>query len=103
MEEILERKYLHRENPGHKEMTKLKDNRYQWQVSFSNLGTVNIFNKIIEENFPNLKKELPMNIQVAYKTCYPSYRNQNSKCIIKKKEKKKKNIKSTKGKWSSDL
>ena len=49
-------------------MTKLKDNRYQWQVSFSNLGTVNIFNKIIEENFPNLKKELPMNIQVAYKT-----------------------------------
>ena len=68
MEEILERKYLHRENPGHKEMTKLKDNRYQWQVSFSNLGTVNIFNKIIEEKFPNLKKELPMNIQVAYKT-----------------------------------
>jgi hypothetical protein len=24
---------------------------------------VNIFNKIIEENFPNLKKEMPMNIQ----------------------------------------
>jgi hypothetical protein len=23
---------------------------------------VNIFNKIIEENFPNLKKEMPMNI-----------------------------------------
>jgi hypothetical protein len=23
----------------------------------------NIFNKIIEENFPNLKKEMPMNIQ----------------------------------------
>ena len=49
-------------------MTKLKDNRYQWQVSFSNLGTVNIFNKIIEENFPNLKKEMPMNIQEAYRT-----------------------------------
>lgn len=31
-------------------------------------GSVNIFNKIIGENFPNLKKELPMNIQVAYKT-----------------------------------
>jgi hypothetical protein len=29
---------------------------------------VNIFNKIIEENFPNLKKELPMNIQEAYRT-----------------------------------
>jgi hypothetical protein len=26
---------------------------------------VNIFNKIIEENFPNLKKEMPMNIQEA--------------------------------------
>jgi hypothetical protein len=25
-------------------------------------GTVNIFNKIIEENFPNLKKEMPMKI-----------------------------------------
>jgi hypothetical protein len=26
---------------------------------------VNIFNKIIEENFPNLKKEMPTNIQEA--------------------------------------
>jgi hypothetical protein len=25
-------------------------------------GSVNIFNKIIEENFSNLKKETPMNI-----------------------------------------
>jgi hypothetical protein len=31
-------------------------------------GTINIFNKIIEENFPNLKKEMPMNTQEAYKT-----------------------------------
>ena len=29
---------------------------------------VNIFNKIIEENFPNLKKEMPMNIKDAYRT-----------------------------------
>jgi hypothetical protein len=29
-------------------------------------GPVNIINKIIEENFPNLKKEMPMNIQEAY-------------------------------------
>ena len=28
-------------------------------------GSANIFNKIIEENFPNLKKEMPMNIQEA--------------------------------------
>jgi hypothetical protein len=31
-------------------------------------GLVNIFNKIIEENFPNLNKEMPMNIQEAYRT-----------------------------------
>ena len=28
-------------------------------------GPANIFNKIIEEKFPNLKKEIPMNIQEA--------------------------------------
>ena len=28
-------------------------------------GQANIFNKIMEENFPNLKKEMPMNIQEA--------------------------------------
>ena len=31
-------------------------------------GPVNIFNKVIEENFPNLKKEMPMDIQEAYRT-----------------------------------
>jgi hypothetical protein len=31
-------------------------------------GPANIFNKIIKENFPNLKKEMPMNIQEAYRT-----------------------------------
>jgi hypothetical protein len=31
-------------------------------------GPINISNKIIEENFPNLKKEMPMNIQEAYRT-----------------------------------
>jgi hypothetical protein len=29
-------------------------------------GAVNIFNKIREENFPNLKKEMSMNIQEAH-------------------------------------
>ena len=29
-------------------------------------GLINIFNKIIEENFPNLKKEITMNIQKVY-------------------------------------
>jgi hypothetical protein len=31
-------------------------------------GPVNIFNRIIGENFPNLKKEMSMNIQEAYRT-----------------------------------
>ena len=31
-------------------------------------GPANIFNKIIEENFPNLKNEMHMNIQEAYRT-----------------------------------
>ena len=31
-------------------------------------GPANIFNKIIEENFPYLKQEMPMNIQEAYRT-----------------------------------
>ena len=30
-------------------------------------GPANIFNKIIEENFPNLKNDMPMNIQEAYR------------------------------------
>ena len=34
---------------------------------FPHKGTVNIFNEIIEENVPNLKKEIPMNIQEAYR------------------------------------
>jgi hypothetical protein len=31
-------------------------------------GPANIFNKIREENVPNLKKDMPMNIQEAYRT-----------------------------------
>jgi hypothetical protein len=31
-------------------------------------GPANIFNKIIEGNFPSLKKEMPMNKQEAYRT-----------------------------------
>jgi uncharacterized coiled-coil protein SlyX len=31
-------------------------------------GIVNICNEIIEENFPNLKKVMPMNIQESYRT-----------------------------------
>ena len=50
-------------------------------------GPENIFNKIIEENFPNLKNDIPMKVQEAYRTPnrldqkkIPSpYNNQNTK------------------------
>ena len=44
-------------------------------------GQVNIFNKIIAENFPNLKKEMPMNIQEPYRTPNRLDRR-NSSCHI---------------------
>ena len=31
-------------------------------------GSENILNKIIEEKFPNLKKEMPIKVQEAYRT-----------------------------------
>jgi hypothetical protein len=45
-------------------------------------GPVNIPNKIIEENFPNLKKEMPMNIQEAYRTPNRLDQKRNSSCHI---------------------
>jgi hypothetical protein len=51
-------------------------------------GQVNIFNKIVEENFHNLKKEMSMNIQEAYripnrldqKRNSSQHNNPNNKC-----------------------
>ena len=46
---------------------------------FQHKGQVNVFNKIIEENYPNLKKEMPMNMQEAYRTPYRFDQKRNSK------------------------
>jgi hypothetical protein len=43
-------------------------------------GPVNIFNKIIEENFPNRKKEMTMNTQEAYRTPNRLDQKRNSSC-----------------------
>ena len=51
----------------------------------------NIFSKIIEENFPNLKKEMDINIQEAYRT--PNQLDQKIKSSYPTKMK---NIKCTK-------
>ena len=70
-------------------------------------GPANIFNKIIEENFPNLKKERNMNIKVAYRTPNRFDQKRNSFChiIIKTPNalNQRKNIKSSKGKRSSNI
>ena len=44
-------------------------------------GPANIFSKIME-NFPNLKREMPMNIQEAYKTPNKLDQNRNISCHI---------------------
>jgi hypothetical protein len=46
-------------------------------------GPANIFSKIIEENFPNLKKEMPMNIKEAYRTPNRLAQKRNSSRHIK--------------------
>jgi hypothetical protein len=59
---------------------------------------------VLEENFPNLKKEMPMNIQEAYSNQtgpekkFPSHNNQNTKCTNQRK-----NTKSSEGKRSSNI
>jgi hypothetical protein len=45
-------------------------------------GPVSIFNKIIQENFPNLNKEMPMNIKEAYRAPNILDQKRNSSCHI---------------------
>jgi hypothetical protein len=52
------------------------------EEDFQLKGPVNIFNKIIEENFLNLKKELPMNIKEAYRSPNSLDQKRNSSCHI---------------------
>jgi hypothetical protein len=65
-------------------------------------GTANIFNKIIEENFPNLKKDMPMNIQEAYRTPnrLNQKRNSSGHIIIRTKNalNKERTLKAVRGK-----
>jgi hypothetical protein len=45
-------------------------------------GQVNVFNKIIEEKSPNLKKEMSMNVQEAHGTPNRLDQKRNSSCHI---------------------
>ena len=66
----------------------------------------NVFNKIIEENIPNLKKEMAIKVQEAYRTpnkwdqkkIFSSHNYQNTKCTEQRK-----NVKSFKGKRPSNI
>jgi hypothetical protein len=63
---------------------------------------VNIFNKTIEENFPNVKKEMSINRQETYRTPKSLEQRRNFSCHIIVKNttctSKRKNIKSSRGK-----
>ena len=72
-------------NRGHNEKAKPKDYRLlQMRVKIYK-GSANIFNKIMEENFPNLQKAMPMTIQKPYRTPnrLDQKRNTSSHIIIK--------------------
>ena len=45
-------------------------------------GSVNIFNKLIVENFPNIRKEMPINIQETHRTPNRLDQKRNSPCHI---------------------
>jgi hypothetical protein len=70
-------------------------------------GPANIFNKIIEENFPNPKNEMPMNIQEAYRTPHrlDQKRNSSRNIIIRTSNALNKDriLKAVRGKRSSNI
>ena len=88
-------------NPGHNEETKPKDRRYRRELIVSIKGLANIFNKLREENTPNLKIEMPINIQESYRnpnrlnhkrksSCHIKHQMNKEKIKRKKKERKRK-------------
>jgi hypothetical protein len=72
----------HPGNSGHNENTKPKDDRYRREGRFPLKGPVNVFNKIIKENFPLLKKEMPINIQETHITPNRLDQKRNSFCHL---------------------
>jgi hypothetical protein len=68
----------HPGNQGHNEKNKPTDIGVDENEDFQLKGPANVFNKIIEENFADLKKEMPMNIQEDYRTPYQLDQKRNS-------------------------
>ena len=67
-------------------------NRRHGRRGYHTKGIENIFSIIIEENFPNLKKEMPIKVKEAYRTAnrlnqkqFPlAHNNKNMKCTEQK-------------------
>jgi hypothetical protein len=72
----------HPRNPGHNEKTNLRIIGIDEKEDLKIKGPVNIFNKVIEENFPNLKKEMSINMQEAYRTPNRLDQKGNTSCHI---------------------
>lgn len=104
MQEALNPKHLG--NPGNNEKLKHEDDIEKIEDSQLK-GLVNVFDKIIEENFPNLKKEMPTNIQEAYRTPNRLDQKRNSSRHIMVKtpnaQFKERILKAGKGKRSSNI
>jgi hypothetical protein len=68
-------------------------------------GPANIFKKIIEENVPNIKREMPMKIQEAHRIPNRLDQKRNSSLYIIRTTNalNKENIKNSKEKMSSNL
>jgi hypothetical protein len=95
----------HPGNPTHNEKTKTKNNRIDETKESQLKGPENI-NRIIEENFPNIKKEMAINIQETYRTLniLDHKRKFFSHIIIQTlNAQKKENIKSCRGKRPSNI
>lgn len=57
----------HSENMEHYKKIKLMNNRYSGRRN-PGKGPMNIFNKIIEDNFPNQNKKMSFYVQKSYRT-----------------------------------
>jgi len=97
----------HTGNPGQNKKTKRRIVGVEESEDSQLKRPVNIFNKIIDENFPNLQKEMPMNIQEAYITPNRLDQKRNSYHLIIVKtpnaQNKKRILKTVKGKSSSNI
>ena len=72
----------HPRNSGHNERPYLRIIRTKENEDFQLKSLENVFNKILKENFPNLKKEMTVKVQEAYRTEKKGDQKRKSSCHI---------------------